>query len=314
MNAHRYRLCLTGLREHEGQIKASRLVRVVDALIKMAESATCFLATGEGSRRGPRPAWLQASVDFTITGQNPGSTVLDIEAPHLGETAHEKFFGGESRPEQPRLDDTAIDLAALAIEEARAGNSQGDRFDSAVLEAILKFKEAGGNTGVCYELVPQGTARGRFKLADNVAVQLNQRLNSMMAPKAFVVSGRLDDIQYGGRGGFRLLLPDGRRLPGRLHPEFLDIEVLRPLWGKRVTVEGTVHFRANGLPQFIKARRVSRFADGDDCFEETPTIDSPGPQGLTPAQERQARSANFMELWGSWPGDEPIDELLAQLD
>lgn len=314
MNARRYRLCLTGLHEQEGQIKASTLRRVLDALTKMAESATCFLATGEGSRRGPRPAWLQASVDFTITGLNPGSTVLDIEAPHLGETAHEKLFEGESHPEQPRLDDTALDLAAFAIEEAKAGDSQGNRFDSAVLEAILKFKEAGGNTGVCYELVPQGTARGRFKLAENIGVQLNQRLKSMMAPKAFVVSGRLDEIKYGDRGRFRLWLPDGRRLPGRLHPEFLDIEALRPLWGKRVTVEGTVHFRANGLPQFIKARRVSRFADGDVCFEETPTTDYPRTEGLTPAQEREARSANFMELWGSWPGDEPIDELLAQLD
>ena len=103
MSTHRYRLCLTGLHEHKGQIKASSLRRVLDALIKMAESATRFLATGEGSRRGPRPGWLQASVDFTITGLNPGSTVLDIEAPHLGETAHEEFFKGESWPERPRL-------------------------------------------------------------------------------------------------------------------------------------------------------------------------------------------------------------------
>ena len=37
------------------------------------------------------------------------------------------------------------------------------------------------------------------------------------------------------------------------------------------------------------------------------------PGGLTPAEERQARSADFMRLWGAWPGDEPIEELLAQL-
>ena len=135
-----------------------------------------------------------------------------------------------------------------------------------------------------------------------------------MATKAFVVSGRLDEIKYGGSGGFRLWLPQGRYLPGRLHPDFLDIEVLRPLWGRRITVEGMVHFKADGLPRFIQARRLSRFADSDVCFEEIPAIDCPRSEGLTPAQERQARSSNFMELWGSWPGDEPIDELLAQLD
>ena len=314
MNTHRYQLRLAGLHERQGQIKASRLRSVLEALTKMAESATCFLATGEGGRRGQRPGWLRASVDFTITGLNPGSTVLDIEAPHLGETAYEKFFGGEARPEQPSLDDTALDLAAFAIEEAEAGDSQGDRFDSAVLEAILKFKEAGGNTGVCYELVPQGTARGRFRLSEDVCVRLNERLKTIVAAKAFVVSGWLDEIKYGGNRTFRLWLLEGRHLSGRLHPDFLDIEALRPLWGKRVTVEGTVHFRANGLPRFIRARRVSRFSEGDDCFEETPAMDIPGSQGLTSAQERQARFSNFMELWGSWPGDEPIDELLAQLD
>ena len=314
MNTHRYQLRLTGLHEHEGQIKASHLRSVLDALIKMAESATRFLAAGEGGRKGPRPGWLQASVDFTITGLNPGSTVLDIEAPHLGETAREEFFEGESRPEQPRFDDTALDLAAFAIEEAGAGNSQGERFDTAVLEAILKLRKAGGDTAVCYELIPQGSARGRFRLAENVCVRLNERLNTIVAPKAFVVSGRLDEIKYGGNRGFRLWLPEARHLPGRLHPDFLDIEALRPLWGKRVTVEGTLHFRANGLPRFIQARRVSRFTEGDDCFEEMPAMDIPGSQGLTSAQERQARSSNFMELWGSWPGDEPIDELLAQLD
>ena len=314
MNAHRYRLCLTGLHEHEGQIKALCLRSVMDALTKVAESATRFLATGEGGGRGRRPAWLQASIDFTITGLNPGSTVLDIEAPHLGETAHEEFFEGESSPVQPRLDDTALDLAAFAIEEVETDNSHGDRFDGAILDAILNLSRAAGYSGVHYELVPQGSARGRFALGEHVCVRLNQRLKSMMAPKAFIVSGWLDEIKYGGSGGFRVWLPEGRHLPGRLHPEFLAIESLRPLWGKRITVEGMVHFKANGLPRFIKARRVSRFVEGDGCFEETPSIDIPRSQGLTPSQESKVRSANFMDLWGSWPGDEPIDELLAQLD
>ena len=135
-----------------------------------------------------------------------------------------------------------------------------------------------------------------------------------MAPKAFIVSGRLDEIRYGGSGRFRLWLTEGAHLPGRLHPDFLDVEALRSLWGKRITVEGMAHFKANGHPRFIRARRVSRFAEGDGYFEEMPSMEISEAQGLTQTQERQARSANFMELWGSWPGDEPIDELLAQLD
>ena len=314
MNTHRYKLCLTGLHENRGQIKASSLRRVLDALIKTAERATRLLVTGEGIGRVPKRKWLDSTVDLTITGLESGSTVLDIEAPYLGETANEEFTQQVFWREPVRPDDTALDLAAFAIKEAGAVNSPGNRFDGAVLEAILKFRRAAGNSGVRYELVPQGSARGYFALDEYVCGRVNERLKSMMAPKAFVVSGRLDEIRYGGSGRFRLWLTEGRHLPGRLHPDFLDVEALRSLWGKRITVEGMVHFKANGHPRLIRARRVSRFAEGDGYFEEMPSMEISEAQGLTQTQERQARSANFMELWGSWPGDEPIDELLAQLD
>ena len=67
MNIQRYQLRLSGLRENEGQIKAASLQLVLGALLQTAERATRLLATGEGSARGPKPGWLEASVDFTIT-------------------------------------------------------------------------------------------------------------------------------------------------------------------------------------------------------------------------------------------------------
>jgi hypothetical protein len=46
-------------------------------------------------------------------------------------------------------------------------------------------------------------------------------------------------------------------LLGRLHTEFLSGESLRPLWGHPATVEGMVHFKLNGQPRFIEARKIS---------------------------------------------------------
>ena len=70
MNTHRYKLCLTGLHENKGQIKASSLRRVLDALIKTAESEPPrFLGHWRGYREGTETRkWLDSTVDLTITG------------------------------------------------------------------------------------------------------------------------------------------------------------------------------------------------------------------------------------------------------
>ena len=314
----RYQLRLTGLREGEGQIRAAHLQRVLDALLKTAERAIHLLATGAGSRKGPNPAWLNDSIDFMITGLKPGSTVLDIAAPRLAETASEVFAQGEFWPDQqevggPSLEDTALDLTSLAIREAQAEDSPGDRFDGSVLDAILGFRKATRTSTLRYELIPQDSTHESFVLDARSYARIEARLKAIPSPKAFIVSGRLDKIEHDA-GRFRLLVNPRSVLLGRLAPKALNVEALRPLWGKQTTVEGMVHFKANGQPRLIEARRIGARVEGDAVFEEMPAADVPGDPVFTRAQERGAKSFDPMKLWGTWPGDEPIEELLAALD
>ena len=103
-------------------------------------------------------------------------------------------------------------------------------------------------------------------------------------------------------------------LLGRLDSDSLEVETLRPLWGRQTTVEGMVHFKANGQPRLIEARRIGSHADRNVIFEEMPAAEISGARSMTPNQERQARSFDPMELWDIWPGDESIEKLLADLD
>ena len=176
---------------------------------------------------------------------------------------------------------------------------------------FLCLKKAAGASG--YELIPQGSARGRFVLNEHVCARVEERLKSIPDPKAFIVSGKLDEIRYGG-GRFRLLLGQDSPMLGRLHPDSLDIEALRPLWGKPTTVEGMVHFKVNGQPRLIEAHRMSGYTEGDGVFEEMPSVEKSENQALVMAQSGRARSADPIELAGAWPGDESIDELMALLD
>ena len=271
-----------------------------------------MLATGAGSGRGARPQWLDATIDFTITRLKSGSTIFDIEAPQLSETAYAQFVQEDLWSKQPSLDETALDLVAQSIKETQTDNPIGDYFDSSVLEAILKFRQAAGVAGVRYEMIPQDTAHGQFKLDDITCTYAKERLNDIPTPRSFIVSGRLDEIKH-GNGRFRLLVSEKSALFGRLDAS-LGVEALRPLWGKQTTIEGMVHFKANGQPRLIEARRISARLESDSIFEEMPSVEVQRPRVLFSVQRKQVKGFDPIELAGAWPGDEPIEDLLAQLD
>ena len=309
-----YQLRLEGLREAEGHIRAATLIRALDALVKTAEKATRLAATGRSGGRGAKPRWLKAALDFTVTGLGSGSTTLDIEAPPLGAVPAAGIAQQDFWLQQPDIRDTALDLGARAAAEAQKTGASGDYFDGDVLRAILGLGKAAETPEARYELIPQDPARSGFVLRASACAQIRERLHLIPVPRAFVVSGRLDEIRH-GMGRFRLLIDSDRSLPGRLDRAWLDVELLRPLWGKLATVQGMVHFKASGQPRFIEARRITAHAEGDALFETMPEADMAGLEApLRRAPVKTMRRVDPMVLWGAWPGDESIEELLAELD
>ena len=312
MKTQQYQLRVSGLRENEGQIRMATLRRVMDAIFVIAERTTRLLATGTGSGRGKKPRWLEATIDITVTGLKPGSTVFDLEAPRLGETEYAQFVREGKGSRQPDPDETALDLVAQSIIETQANNPKGDYFDRSVLEAILQLGKAAGIGGVSYKMTPQGTARGRFELDDNTCTYVKERLDHIQAPRSFIVSGRLEEINH-GNGRFRLVVDNRSVLFGQLDAS-LDVEALRSLWGKQTTIEGMVHFKSDGQPRIIEARRISARLEQDVVFEEMPSIEPQKTPNMFSAQRKQAGTFDPIELAGAWPGDEPVEDLLAQLD
>ena len=313
MNLQNYELRIRGLKEAPGKIKGKAFMHTLGALIKTAERVTRLLATGAGTGRGLPPKWLAAATDFTITGFRPGSTICDIEAPSLRETSSQAFGQPDFWSVKLSLDDTALDLAARAIREAQSENSSGDYFDSSVLEAIGSFGSAVRDKGVRYELTPKNRDHEEFELDIQSCAQIRARLKEIPEPRAFVVSGRLDEIKH-GNGRFSLLVNEQDRIFGRLDPTSLDVESLRSLWGKQTTVEGIVHFKADGQSRLIEARRISTRLKGDSVFEEVPSVASQEPHDLFPQYDTKFQVFDPIELAGAWPGNEPLEDLLAQLD
>ena len=300
------------------------LIRALSALLKTAERATRLAATGRSGGPGAKPRWLKAALDFTVTGLESGSTTVGIEAPRFGDVPELNLIQRDLWLQQPNPEDTSLDLGARAAAEVQSPAAPGEYFDANVVRAILGLGDAARNLGVRYELVAENRRGTGFVLEAAACPRIEERLRSIPAPRAYVVSGRLDEIGH-GLGRFRLLMGNAS-LQGRLDRNHLDVELLRPLWGKPATVQGVVHFKPNGKPRVIEARRISAHAEGDAIFETVPEVEI-GVGTLADAATESERSKPFsrapgkamghvdpMILWGTWPGDEPIEELLAQLD
>lgn len=312
MKAQHYQFRLEGLDEQQGQIKARDLQKVLEALLKTAERATRIMATGDS--KGGKPKWLEEATNFVVTGISEGSTVLEIDAPELGSIAGEQFEQSDFWREAPQKSDTSLTLAALAIDEALNSHASSERFDSGVLDATLELRKAAKAANVTYQLIPVGSARGKFELSGDSYETIESRKRELPKPRAFVVSGRLDQIQYSKRE-FKLVLAQGQNLRGRIHQEFLSEESLRPLWGNPVTIEGLVHFQTTGTPRYIEARKLSAQAASDVIFDELPQIESSENRELFPELvQSKKKSSDPMSLWNTWPGDESLEELMAELD
>ena len=314
MSTKHYQFRFQGLDEDSGAIKAADLARTLNALHKAAESATSLLVVGDGRRKRVKPSWLTAATDFTVTGLTYGSTAVAISSERLADAASSPFGRGERRPSHIGIEtgDTALDLAARAIREAQMPDSPGDHFDDAVLDAILELGKSVRSGDVTYSLSRRGAAEPHFVLSRRACSQIVERKRTIPGPKAFLVSGRVEQIAHTS-GQFKLEVSNGQNLYGRLHADAKDVELLRPLRGRQATVQGIVHFKANGQPRMIEAQRIAAGKAGDHLFAEIPDVDRAMSRSRPEAAERGARVAKPMELVGTWPGDEPVEELLQAL-
>ncbi len=300
----KYQIKLSGLAEKQGQISAASLHQFLGTLIKTAECSTRLLAYGYGHGKGRNPKWLNDSIDFTVTGLRQGSTVIDIEAPTFRDTAHKIFSQQDFWKLHPDLESTALDIVSLAIEEACQEDSPGDRFDKSVLDSISKFKRIINSSEKQLTIFQKDKKRERLTLDKEKLDRAVQRSTEIVESRAYVISGILDRIEHRDEK-FLLRVGGDKTLMGQIDSENVNVELLGSMWGTPTTIEGIVHFKANGEPRFIRARRIGEKSNEHHLYERLPT-------GVEDDTVRLSKAANFKlsKLWGKWPGDETYDELM----
>jgi hypothetical protein len=306
-----YSIRIKGLKSEDGTVSVKVLTELLQDIQQAAQRSVRLLLDGSSVKHGPAPAWLEASTDFLITGLGKGSTVVELNAPVLGETAAEFLQQPDMWREIPSADDTSLTILALCLHDAVSNNLDSDRFDRGVLESIAHldrvFKAASS-----VEIVRRDCKERASLSVSSETLKSVQAVRSRTPdPQSVVISGKLEEIGHKA-GQFKLELPGLNSLRGRVHPEFLDSEDLRNLWGKKVSIRGVVHFKPSGAARFIEAEVLKLMETGEEIFERLPVaVQMEAPfAGLVQAAKE---TVEISEFWGQWPGDESIEELLAAL-
>ena len=309
----RYQLRLKGLASASGTVPLKVLRDVCGLLVEVAERGLRLAVEGYSVKPGKLPSWLTKSLDLTVTGMKKGSTILNIEAPALGETAKEQIQQPDFWYTVPKPEDTAFTLLSKSIHDTTSEMLDSDAFDAGVLESLLRFKPFLRSSAEKVELRCVTRRREHFELGEHELDKIQRLKAKTPEPRAVVISGQFDVIEH-NKKRFHLVLSNGELLLGTIDAAYLDVEQMRQFWGKRVTVRGIVHFRPSRRPRLIEAQVIRPMEEGEEVFEALPQEQTEVDLVKAAREKFEPQRGWLKEVWGKWPGDEPIEDLLSSLE
>lgn len=312
MKTANYILKINGLKAPKGTISILALKELIDNLIESSEKALRLSVEGTSSKKGQLPAWLKNSVDYTITGLRKGSTKILISAPELIETAPEELSQPDLWNILPKQDDTALSILIRAANDAINKNNDSSYLDNSLLSSLLSFDNFISSYAKSFELVSENGRSEKIKIDGKQIEKIKEFKKKIPEQQKVVLSGLFNEIEH-IEGKFRLRLNNGITITGEIDKEFIDKERMRSLWGKMATVRGVAEFKPNKDIRYIKADLIKQYEESESILlnntsKEEPLLLFEKPQPL------KQHTNHLKGLWGSWPGDESIEELLKELE
>lgn len=311
----RHALRLIGGPATELRVPADTLIEAVGALLEGAQRAARLFVEGESVRPGARPAWLDAACRIEVTGIASGSAVIAVEAPTLAEAVPDRFgpdrqaslFGEPGTP----LDSsrTAVDFFGDVLAAVVSGEREGLRADRSLLDSCIRFARAAGST---YDGLQLEGLAGRSEpviVRRDIARAIEQLRDETPAPRAVRVSGVLDTISA-SKSDVLLVLEGGETVVGRLRQP--DPDGLRDLFGTTVLVSGVAQYRPSGRLSVVDVEYIGPASTADAMWSRVPEPMPVRGAAVAPLVAQDATSG-VSAIFGTWPGDETEEELLAAL-
>lgn len=265
---------------------------------------------GRSITAGRPPAWLDAVSDIRFTGISglDVDTVFHFETLRLRDAAPQLYDQAEFWATKPDSECTAIDLLGDVIQDVDAGLRESDRFDSHLLRRVSRFSGA-VNAGFDRIMVPAERSGALAPITQHTIDQAESLRVETPPSRQVRVAGRLDMLRVSNQT-LALNLDDGEEIRGVLASE--EVLSLKSLLGKRVLLLGRAVYRPSGRLLRIDVEGVES-GEGVSSFLSTiPKPSSLSRREVTTARPQTSKSG-VAAFFGTWPGDETDEELLAGL-
>jgi hypothetical protein len=304
-----YDIHLTGLRADDGAISMAAMAEVCAAVVDNAARALRLHVEGVSTKGGRQPEWLREASNLVIRDIRPGSTVLTLDAPAIG--SGQAWLSEEMSAGAPVLDPdaTAISLLSGTIREVEQSGNTSDRLDRGMLDGLTRFSGL-TRRGIRIDISSLKRPVDRFCVDQSVTAHVVTLKQQTPPDHAVIVAGRLERIGHSDRA-FELITEEGRRIRGSYRPGGEDEDRLRRLWGELVTAQGMARYAPSGRVRSLDATSMRVYEPVDEYLIE---VAASNRRVFMPDDELPANSGDALrEIWGQWPGDETIEELLEAL-
>ncbi len=313
MKTIRYKIKIKGLKSPSGTISMIALKELSQIFIESSEKALRLVVEGTSTKKGPMPSWIRSSLEFNVSGIKKGSTIIEIDAPQLGETAKGKIAQQDLYSFVPEPRDTAITIWAKSYKDAVKEKYESEIVDRGLLDSMISFKDFLTKYAESIHLDSRIDKETSKINVDKFSLKKVEKLTvAIPEPKFVIVSGLVNVIEH-LLSRFTLNLDNGEKIQGEMDKNYIDKEKMRDFWGKKVTMRGLAEFRPNGKIRFIRADFIKDYEEKEIVFKDYLIQQSPR-LFIEEVKELYSKSSPLKEIWNKWPGDESIEEILSDLN
>lgn len=301
-----YYIGLQGLSSPEGTMSLEALSELAE-LISEISAKSLRLSVDGSSYLQSKPKWVKRATDFLITGIKKGSTIIEIAASPLGESAKEAIRQQNIWNSVPSGDETAMSVVLKSLKDIERENLDSPFIDRGVLDCVARFKEFCEKERATMFIAEKGKRKEKIVFNHQFFHKIEAVTAKTPAPRAVILSGVLEQIAY-SKSRFQMECDDGSKAVGIFSKDHIDRETIRSLWGKRVTVKGIGSFRPSGKLATIEVDALKPFEAGEEIFARSQASVAERPDAKSLAANEALKT-----LWGKWPEEEPIETLLEAL-
>jgi hypothetical protein len=279
-----------------------QIERTVQPCVRMA-------LTGRSAQVGQPPKWLQAAWDVRATGfsRRGSDMVIHLSVPKLGDAAPKVFEQQRLWDEAVKPDETALELMGKLVQDVREQVINSDAYDAPMLSRLTGWNGL-LESKIRTVVLPTNGMNSPNSILDGFVIAGAKALsNRIPAERQVRVVGKIDMVRY-STWSMGLRLDDGSEVRCAVVNE--EISELGEFLNKEVTVLGKAIYRPSGSVLRLDVEQILETTSGRGQFSQVPLS-----MEIKPKLERRVQTARtgVAAMFGTWPGDETDEELLAAL-